>query len=441
MGSLLFAVYTGLNKEVYPMNEVTMNPELAAAVEIAQFRYGIIAPVIQGLFPDPSIMQFCQRVTERPLKLPDGSEVQYQPKTVSRWVWLYRKGGFDALMPHSRADKGTTRALTDSAIEEIYRVKQEYPRLNATQIHAHLIEKGFIPATVNVCAVQRFIRRNDLKSARNPNMKDRKQFEESAFGRMWQADTCYLPHIMEDGKSRRVYAIAIIDDHSRLLVGGELFYNDNAENFQKVLKDAIATYGLPNKLYVDNGCSYANEQLSLICGSLGIVLLHTKVRDGASKAKIERYWRTMKETWLYKQDIASIESLQAFNEAYREHKKIYNTTMHAGIKCTPFERYKASADQIKQPESREWLNENFLNRIQRKVKKDSTVSIKKTSYDVPAQFIGQTVEIRYEPSDMSTAFVLYEGQHYPIRQTDRNENCRTKRSNGIELDYSKAGEV
>ena len=62
------------------------------------------------------------------------------------------------------------------------------------------------------------------------------------------------------------------------------------------------------------------------------------------------------------------------------------------------------------------------------------------SYDVPAQFIGQTVEIRYEPSDMSTAFVLYEGQHYSVRQTDRNENCRTKRSNGIELDYSKAGE-
>jgi hypothetical protein len=39
-----------------------------------------------------------------------------------------------------------------------------------------------------VCAVQRFIRRNDLKSARDPNMRDRKAFEEDAFGRMWQAD-------------------------------------------------------------------------------------------------------------------------------------------------------------------------------------------------------------------------------------------------------------
>ena len=124
-------------------------------------------------------------------------------------------------------------------------------------------------------------------------------YSASEFGKIWQADTCYLPYITEDGQTRRVYCIMIIDDHSRLLVGGELFYNDNACNFQKVLKDAIATYGIPDKLYVDNGCSYSNEQLSMICVSLGILLLHTKIRDGASKGKVERHFRTLKERWLY----------------------------------------------------------------------------------------------------------------------------------------------
>lgn len=84
--------------------------------------------------------------------------------------------------------------LPDTAIEEIYRLKEAFPRLNAIQIHKQLVENSFIPATVNVCAVQRFIRNHDLKSARNPNMKDRKAFEEDAFGKMWQADTCYLPY-------------------------------------------------------------------------------------------------------------------------------------------------------------------------------------------------------------------------------------------------------
>ena len=141
--------------------------------------------------------------------------------------------------------------------------------------------------TVSVCAVQRFILRNDLKSARGPNTRDRKAFEEDAFGRMWQADTCYLPHISEDGKLRRVYDILIIDAHSRIVVGGKLFYSDNAPNFQKVFKDAVSTYGVPTKLYVDNRCSFSNEQLSLICGSLWTVLIHTRVRDGTGKAKIK----------------------------------------------------------------------------------------------------------------------------------------------------------
>jgi len=71
-----------------------------------------------------------------------------------------------------------------------------------------------------VCAVQRYI----LKGAKAPDMRDRRAFEEDAFGKLWQADTCYPPHILEDGHRRRFYCIMIIDDHSRLLVGGGLFY-------------------------------------------------------------------------------------------------------------------------------------------------------------------------------------------------------------------------
>ena len=420
------------------MSDTYANDDLARATEIAQFRFALIAPVIQGLFPDASATAYYKRITAKPLTLPDGSTVSYCYKTIEKWTSLYKRDGFDALMPQTRSDKGSTRALSDTAIEEIYKTKEKFPRLNATQIYNHLIDEGFLSPKVSVCAVQRFIRRNDLKSARNPNVRDRKQFEEDAFGRMWQADTCYLPHITEDGKSRRVYAIMIIDDHSRMLVGGELFFSDNAANFQKVLKDAVSTFGLPSKLYVDNGCSYSNEQLSLICGSLGIVLLHTRVRDGASKAKIERSWRTLKETWLYSLDMNAIHSLMQFNGMLKEYMRSYNTSFHSGIGCAPMERYLKTKDQVKVPASREWLDECFLNRIRRHVKKDATVSIDKISYDVPMEFIGQTVEIRFQPEDMSTAFILYDKKHFPIRRTNRVENCHTKRNN-IEIDYSKIG--
>ena len=410
---------------------------LSTATEIAQFRFALIAPVIQGLFPDTSRTAYYKRVTEKPLTFPDGSVREVSYKTLEKWVSNYQRYGFDSLMPNERSDKGTTRALPDTAIEEIFRLKKEFPRLNATQIHAQLIQSGFIPPTVNVCAVQRFIRHNDLKSARNPNLRDRKSFEEDAFGKMWQTDSCYFPYITENGKSHRVYAICIIDDHSRLIVGAQLFYHDTAANFQKVFRNAVATYGIPTKLYADNGAPYANEQLALICGAIGTVLLHTKVRDGASKGKIERFWRTTKERWLYGLNTDTIHSLEQFNDLFREYIRSYNTTIHSGIDCTPFDRYQASKDAISVPRSMEWLDESFLNRVYRKVRKDATVSIDKVSFDVPMQFIDQKVEIRFRPGEMDSAMIVYEGSRFPIRITNKNENCKTRRQNAI--DYSKIG--
>ena len=407
--------------------------------EVAQFRFALIAPVIQGLYPDASATAYYKRVTASPLTLPDGSTVTYSYKTLEKWKSQYSIGGLDALMPGTRSDKGIPRALNEDAIAEIYRIKEEHPRMNATQIYTHLVRESFIPATVSVDSVQRFIRHNDLKSARDPNLRDRKAFEEDEFGKIWQADTCYLPHITEDGTSKRVYCIMIIDDHSRLLVGGELFYTDNACNFQKVLKDAIATYGIPDKLYVDNGCSYSNAQLSMICVSLGILLLHTRVRDGASKGKVERHFRTLKERWLYTLDINKITSLSQFNGMLKDYMRDYNTTFHRGIDTIPLERYQASKDHPRKPESRQWLDDCFYNRITRKVRKDSTISIDKVCYDVPMQFISAKVEVRYLPDDMTSAYILFEGEKFPIRQTSRNDNCHTRRNNPPAIDYSKAG--
>ena len=418
------------------MNETTKFTE---DIVIAQFRFSLIAPVIQGLYPDASATAYFKRITEKPIRLPNGCTYQYSYKTVEKWATLYRNGGMEALLPRQRSDSGIPRALTDAAIEEIYRLKNEFPRLNATQIYHQLVASSFIPASVSVSSVQRFIKKNDLKSARNPNMRDRKAFEEDSFGRMWQADTCYLPHITENGSRKRVYCVMIIDDHSRLLVGGSLFYNDNAYNFQKVLKQAVATYGIPDKLYVDNGAPYSNSQLSMICGSIGTVLLHTKVRDGASKAKVERHFRTLKERWLYTLDLDAIHSLEQFNNLLRDYMRTYNTTFHTGIKCTPFERYQSTYSTIRTPTSRDWLDECFLNRIYRRVNKDATVSIDRVSYDVPMQFISARVEIRYLPDSMDSAFIYYDGQHYPIRPTDKNANCHTKRQQFPSINYDKAG--
>ena len=43
-----------------------------AAIQTAQFRFALIAPLVQGLVPDGSDTAYFMRITKEPLTLPDG---------------------------------------------------------------------------------------------------------------------------------------------------------------------------------------------------------------------------------------------------------------------------------------------------------------------------------------------------------------------------------
>jgi len=409
-------------------------------IEIASIRLALISPALNNTFTEESKIAYYRRISSNSVKLPDGSTVCYAAGTLANWESYYKRYGFDALMPKSRADIGKTRKLNDVTIEEIYRLKNTFPRINATLIYDRLIEEGFInKKEVSISTIQRFIKNNDLKAARNINMKDRKAFEEEFACGMYQGDTCYGPYITENGETRRTYVIMLIDDKSRLIVGGKFFYNDNAYNFQKVLKESIARYGIPTKLYLDNGSPYKNEQLSLICGSLGIVELHTPVRDGASKGKVERNFRTLKSRWLNGFDVNDVSSLTELNDELFAYINKHNTKIHSSTNERPIDRYKNDISHIKIVSNSDWLDNCFMNRVTRKVNNDATISIDKTPYDVPMQFIGMKVEIRYLPDDMDNAYIYYENVKYYIRKTNKVENGKTKRNNTFTIDYSKGG--
>jgi len=108
--------------------------------ELAYFRFALIAPVIQGTFSDASVAAYCRRVTENPIVRPDGTSFRYKPGTLSKWIQLYQVGGMDELMPRARSDKGTVRRLSDECMNEIHKIKEKFPKLDAVQIHIRLVQ-------------------------------------------------------------------------------------------------------------------------------------------------------------------------------------------------------------------------------------------------------------------------------------------------------------
>jgi len=405
-------------------------------IEIASIRLALIQPAFNGTYPDATKKQYYERISAVPLKLPDGKTVKYAYGTLACWESDYRKGGFEALMPKERADCGKSRKLDDDAISAIVRIRNEFPKINATEIYNKLIADGIIGRNdVSLTTIQRYIKKHNLKGASAPGQKDRKAFEEEFACGMYQGDTMYGPYLVENGMRRRTYCIMLLDDKSRMIVAGRFFYADNAYNFQKVLKEAVASRGIPTKLYVDNGSPYKNEQLSLICGQLGTVLIHTPVRDGASKGKCERNFRTLRNRFLNILDCDSISGINELNEKLHAYIQRHNTTIHSATGMTPHDRYMEDISRVKMPSDKEWLDNCFMNRIKRRVRNDATVIIDKIMYDVPMEFIRSTVEIRYLPDAMENAYIWYEEKKYPIRKTNKVENGRTKRNNGYEVDY------
>lgn len=422
-------------QEVIFMNERQHSNDIATAA----LRLSVIQPAFNGTFPDINKQAYYARIAAKPLKLPDGRQVLYAPGTFTCWESAYKQGGFDALIPKQRSDRGHSRRLDADAIAAIYDLRERFPKLSASGIREKMIADGIIRSCdASVSTFQRFIKKNNLKGASAPGIRDRRAFEEEFSTGMYQADTLYGPYLKEDGRLRRTYCIMLLDDRSRLIVGGKFFYQDNSVNFQKVLKDAVATYGIPQKLYVDNGSPYKNIQLSLICGQLGCVLIHTPVRDGASKGKVERNFRTLRSRFLNTLDPARLSGIEELNRLLADYIRRHNTSVHSATGMTPYQRYMQDLSQVRMPENRQWLEECFLHRIKRKVRNDATVLIDQELYDVPMQFIRSTVEIRYRPGEQDSAFVYDNGTAYPIRLTDKAANAKAKRDNPYNITYGGA---
>ena len=80
-------------------NDPNTNPELAKAMKVAEFKFGLIAPVLQGTYIEVSAAAYYKRVTAEKLTLPDGKTVKLSYKTLEKWTSEYKRFGFDALIP------------------------------------------------------------------------------------------------------------------------------------------------------------------------------------------------------------------------------------------------------------------------------------------------------------------------------------------------------
>jgi putative transposase len=370
--------------------------------QIALFRFGVIADLVNrtGLSRGEQEARL-REIAEQHWQIPGSPRSRLTRSTVLRWIALYQRSGgrLESLQPQPRADRGKSRALDEELEAALVTLRKEMPAVSLPVFYKYARTRGILPPerTPSKDSLYRLFRRHGLdRDTRLP--EDRRKFETEMVNDLWQSDCMHGPKVEVDGKLRKSYLFAVIDDHSRLIPCGRFYLSENLESYRDCLIQALSRRGLPRKLYVDNGPSFRSATLKYACARLGVALLHSRPYIPEGRGKIERFFLTVRTQFLpLLPEVITLEDLNARFQTWLDAE--YHVRKHSGTAQTPTERYLSHISLLRSAPKD--LLDYFRHTVKRKVDKDRTVTLLGRLYEAPVGLIGQTVTLLYHEGDLS----------------------------------------
>ena len=395
---------------------------------VALFRYGVIAPVLHAAAGSQA--RYFGRMARKELDVPGLGRRRYSVATFKSWLRRYRQEGLDGLLPKRRSDAGRSRVISDQLSAHISELLARHPRMPVNRLREQLVASGHITSH-RICeaTLRRHIRRAGLRPQLKPAPKARKHFEKPHANDLWVMDFMHGPKLRAGRRRRKTYLAAAIDDHSRFLTLARFYTRENSAVVVSALKEAFSRHGLPRILYCDNGSPFSSKQLTLASARLGIALVHSKPYDSPSRGKVERFFRTVRSSFLATLDLKGL-SLDDLNPRFTHWlEQDYHRRRHSGISETPLARYLRSLASIRRRTvSRAEMDRVFYRTLQRRVRNDCTVSIARRLWEVPPQYIARRIEIRH-PEGRPTELFLFEDDQPVARlhRVDAAQNATSPR--------------
>ena len=380
-------------------------------MEIATFKFGVIADFVTGVRLEAGDRaKLLREKASRSYTIPYSTSTSIGASTIRRWIRQYRDAGgrIEGLMPSHRKDKGIFRAFDSSLQIAVKEVKEERPELTAVAVINELRHRKIIgpDEAVNMNTLYRFLKKYDLE--RPKKLVDRRAFEAPHPNELWQSDVLHGPNVICDGKNRKTYLIAIIDDHSRLITHAEFYLSEKLDSFKDCLKKAIVKRGIPLRIYIDNGSCYKAINLEQVAACLGMAIIHTPPYTPQGRGKIERWFRYVRDNFLPKASLSL--SLSELNEVFWDWVEDYQNKVHSITKQTPLNRYQSSMKCVR-PAPPDLLN--YFRFIEfRRVQKDRTFRLNGTLFEAPVELIDFRVELRFHRDSPDEVEIFFKDKSF-----------------------------
>jgi putative transposase len=381
--------------------------------EIATFRFGVIADFVTGvLFTRGEKEKLLRQKADRQYAIPYSGRSRVARETMLKWVRDYERGGreLSALGPKTRADKGGYRKLEPAIRLSIKEILKDSPTANVPALIRELKHRKVLSPEIEInrATLYRYLKVEKLRVV-NDDAHDRRRFETEHPNELWQSDVMHGPYVAVDGRKKKTYLLAFLDDHSRFILHARFALDETFETFRGGLKSAIEKHGLPQKLYVDNGSCFRSVQLEQTLALLGVALSHSRPYTPQGRGKVERWFRTVRDQFLAIK-LPDDLRLDGLNERFETWLEQYQRTEHGTTAQAPRNRYFANLQCSRPAPAR--LSEYFRTVERRQVKKDRSVRLRGRMYEAPVALIDRTIELRFHEESPSSVEIFFEGMSF-----------------------------
>jgi len=226
-----------------------------------------------------------------------------------------------------------------------------------------------------------------------------RRFQKEHRCQLWQSDIKYGPFVTaENGRKKQTFLVVWIDDATRFIISARFYLSQTADEVEDCLRRGIQKYGVPDKVFTDQGGQYKSKHISRICAKLGIRLLRARPYHAEAKGKVEKFNGEVGK-FLSEAALMKFSALDEYNEYLRywveEYYHKHSCKPLGGL--SPVAAFGQDARPLKFVPA-EQLKDAFLRAETRKVDKTGCVSFNGDLYEVGLAFIGKKIEIRYDPS-------------------------------------------
>lgn len=370
------------------------------------------------------ILELVESLADESLSLKERSQLRIEyrnryavtDRTIRNYIARFRKGGAQAFLA-ATAREPSPRIHDKELADAILALVKERPTRTVPKLRKLLAFDSRLAQRVEVVSdrsIYRFLLEHGLSQKNRYSLLSedgRMSFHRFQAARpldLVQGDARDGIWIdTKDGK-KKTYLFVWVDDYSRKLLSGRYYFDEKLPRMEDTFKRLVLRWGIPAKVYLDNGSVYIAKQFAWILAQLGTAKLHHRPYQAYCKGKVEALNKTIKNDFQGEAQRAGFQTLEELNSAFAAWVDLeYNVRIHSQTGESPDKRFAdALHADIRRVADIAWFEALFLSRVSRTVSKYGKIKLESNEYPVTSAPHGSVVEARYDPFDLSKVFIF-----------------------------------